>query len=68
MYRITQALAALTELKADLDDLPPAQVQRINGIIKDLKSLHLELATHPDPIADKIRTALDRLSKEEERL
>jgi uncharacterized protein (DUF2384 family) len=68
MYRITQALAALRELKADCDDLPAKQVERINGIIMDLKALQSELASIPDPVADRIRTALNRLSKEEERL
>jgi hypothetical protein len=68
MYRITQALAALRELKADCDDLPTKQIERINGIIKDLRELQGDLANCPDPIADRIRTALNRLSKEEERL
>jgi hypothetical protein len=68
MYRITQALAALRELKADCDDLPAKQVERINGIIKDLRELQSDLATIRDPIADRIRTALNRLPKEEERL
>jgi hypothetical protein len=55
-------------LKADCDDLPAKQVERINGIIKDLRELQSDLATIRDPIADRIRTALNRLPKEEERL
>jgi hypothetical protein len=68
MYRITQALAALRELKADCDDLPAKQIEKINGIIKELRDLQGDLAFIRDPIADRIRTALNRLSKEEERL
>jgi hypothetical protein len=65
MYRITQALAALTELKADLDDLPEERVRQINWIIRDLKALHKDLANVPDPVAEKIRHTLDSLTKME---
>jgi hypothetical protein len=65
MYRITQALAALRELKADIDDLPPHQVERINKIIGDLKALHLDLARVHDPVADRITRTLNSLTKRE---